>query len=149
MLQKVLIEIFDRDLANLKTEVEAYANEDDLWRVDGEIANSAGNLCVHLTGNLRHFFGAVLGATDYVRDRDAEFSSKFVPRAKLLEDIELAKTEVRTVLEGLTEEELSKPYPVEVFGHPMTTEFFLVHLAAHLNYHLGQINYHRRLIATI
>lgn len=149
MLQKVLLEIFDRDLANLKTEVEAYANEGDLWRVEGQIANSAGNLCLHLIGNLRYFFGAVLGATGYVRDRDAEFSLESVPRARLLEEIELAKAEVRTVLENLSKEELSEPYPLEVFGQPMTTEFFLVHLVTHLNYHLGQINYHRRLIATI
>ncbi|HMS10225.1 MAG TPA: DinB family protein [Pyrinomonadaceae bacterium] len=146
MLQNVLIEMFERDLAKLKAEVEAYANEGDLWRVDGEITNSAGNLCLHLAGNLRHFFGSVLGGTDYVRDRDAEFSSKFVPRATLLAEVDAAASEVKAVLEKITDEDLQKNYPVEVFGHPMTTEFFIVHLATHLNYHLGQINYHRRII---
>jgi uncharacterized damage-inducible protein DinB len=148
MLQNVLIEIFERDLSKLKAEVEAYANEGDLWRVDGEIANSAGNLCLHLAGNLRHFFGSVLGGTDYVRDRDAEFSSKFVPRAKLLAEVDAAASEVKAVLEKLTDEDLQKNYPIEVFGHPMTTEFFIVHLATHLNYHLGQVNYHRRLLGS-
>lgn len=148
MLQNVLIEIFERDLSKLKAEVEAYANERDLWRVDGEIANSAGNLCLHLAGNLRHFFGSVLGGTDYVRDRDAEFSSKFVPRAKLLAEVDAAASEVKAVLEKITDEDLQKNYPIEVFGHPMTTEFFIVHLATHLNYHLGQVNYHRRLLGS-
>ena len=146
MLQNVLIEIFERDLSKLKAEVEAYANEGDLWRVEGEIANSAGNLCLHLAGNLRHFFGSVLGGTDYVRDRDAEFSSKFVPRAKLLAEVDAAASDVKAVLGKITDEDLQKNYPIEVFGHPMTTEFFVVHLATHLNYHLGQVNYHRRII---
>jgi uncharacterized damage-inducible protein DinB len=148
MLQNVLIEIFERDLSILSSEVEAYVNEEDLWRVEGEIANSAGNLCLHIAGNLRHFFGTVFGGSEYVRDRDAEFSAKFVPRAKLLEEIEAARRDVKAVLDDLTDEDLNKPYPVEVFGHPMTTEFFLVHLTTHLNYHLGQINYHRRLLGS-
>ena len=146
MLIQTLLNLFERDLAKLKAEVEAYANEGDLWRVEGEIANSAGNLCLHLAGNLRHFFGAVLGGTDYVRDRDAEFASKFVPRVTLLAEVDAAVSEVKAVLEQITDEELQKNYPIEVFGHPMTTEFFLVHLATHLNYHLGQINYHRRML---
>ncbi len=147
MLIQTLLNLFERDLAKLKAEVEAYANEGDLWRVEGEIANSAGNLCLHLAGNLRHFFGAVLGGTDYVRDRDAEFASKFVPRVTLLAEVDAAAADVKAVLAKITIEDLQKTYPIEVFGHPMTTEFFLVHLATHLTYHLGQINYHRRLLA--
>ncbi len=147
MLNTTLIQLYTRDLDKLKAEVEAYANEGDLWRVEGEIANSAGNLCLHLAGNLRHFFGTVLGGTDYVRDRDAEFSSKFVPRATLLAEVDAAAADVKAVLAKITDEDLQKTYPIEVFGHPMTTEFFLVHLATHLNYHLGQIDYHRRLLS--
>ncbi len=147
MLQNVLIGIFDRDLAKLKAEIEAYENEGDLWSVEGEIPNSAGNLCLHLAGNLRHFFGAILGGTGYMRDRDAEFASKFVPRTQLVEEVEAATSDVRSVLEKITDEDLQKNYPIEVFGHPMTTEFFVVHLATHLNYHLGQINYQRRFLS--
>lgn len=147
MLNTTLIQLYTRDLDKLKAEVEAYGNEGDLWRVEGAIANSAGNLCLHLAGNLRHFFGAVIGGTDYVRDRDAEFSSKFVPRATLLAEVDAAAAVVKAVLAKITDEDLQKTYPIEVFGHPMTTEFFLVHLATHLNYHLGQIDYHRRLLS--
>lgn len=147
MLNTTLIQLYTRDLDKLKAEVEAYGNEGDLWRVEGAIANSAGNLCLHLAGNLRHFFGAVIGGTDYVRDRDAEFSSKFVPRATLLAEVDAAAADVKAVLAKITDEDLQKTYPIEVFGHPMTTEFFLVHLATHLNYHLGQIDYHRRLLS--
>lgn len=147
MLRDVLKEIYERDLANLKAEIEKYENESDLWRIESGIANSAGNLCLHLAGNLQHFFGAVLGDTGYVRDRDAEFAGKDVPRAELLNQIDSALASVRTTLEKLTDEDLAKTYPIEVFGRPMTTEYFIVHLATHLSYHLGQINYHRRLVA--
>jgi len=146
MLNQILIDIYRRDLAKLKAEIELYSNEADLWRVDGEIANSAGNLTLHLAGNLRHFFGAVLGDTGYVRDRDREFSEVGVSRADLLAGVDQAAADVIATLEKLTADDLTRTYPIEVFGHPMTTEFFLVHLATHLNYHLGQINYHRRLL---
>jgi len=147
MLRRVLIELYERDLAKLKSEIEQYDDEADLWKIAAGISNSAGNLCLHLTGNLNHFFGAVLGDSGYVRDRDAEFANQNVARSKMLADIDATLDVVRSTLAGLTENDLDKPYPTEVFGHAMTTGFFLVHLTTHLNYHLGQINYHRRLVA--
>lgn len=149
MLKDVLIELYTRDLNKLKAEVEQYTNEADLWKTNGEIANSAGNLTLHLYGNLRHFIGSVLGGSGYVRDRDSEFSDSGVAKEKLLADIESTIAEVKSTLEKLTEDDLAKIYPIEVFGRPMTTEFFLVHLATHFNYHLGQVNYHRRLLSNV
>ena len=146
MLTKILAELYERDLEKLRTEIESYENEEDLWKTGEGISNSAGNLCQHLTGNLQHFFGAVLGGTGYVRDRDAEFASKGTTRADLLADIDAAKKSVKETLEKLSDEDFAKPYPIEVFGHPMTTGYFLTHLTTHFNYHLGQVNYHRRLV---
>ena len=146
MLTKILSELYERDLAKLRTEIESYSNEGDLWKTSEGISNSGGNLCQHLTGNLQHFFGAVLGGTVYVRDRDAEFASKGTTKADLLADIDVAEKSVKETLEKLSDEDFAKTYPIEVFGQPMTTGYFLTHLATHLNYHLGQINYHRRLL---
>jgi hypothetical protein len=146
MLRKVLIELYERDLGKLKEEIEQFEEESDLWKTSEGITNSAGTLCLHLTGNLKHFFGAVLGGSGYVRDRDAEFADRNVPRSEMLADIDDALDVVRSTLAGLTEEDLDKPYPIEVFGHPMTTGYFLTSLTTHFNYHLGQINYHRRLL---
>ncbi len=148
MLSEILIQIYERDLNKLKEEIELYSDEADLWKIGGEITNSAGNLCLHLTGNLKHFFGAVLGGSGYVRDRDAEFSSKNVAKSELLQSIDETETIVRSTLEKLSDADFEKTYPIEVFGKPMTTGFFLVHLATHLNWHLGHINYHRRLLAS-
>ncbi|HEX2639296.1 MAG TPA: DinB family protein [Pyrinomonadaceae bacterium] len=147
MLKEVLIDIYKRDLDKLKSEIEQYANEADIWKTDPGIANSGGNLCLHLSGNLQHFVGAVLGRSGYVRDRDAEFSSADITRSRLLTDIDSTIAVVIETLEKLTDEALAKNYPIEVFGQPMTTGFFLTHLATHFNYHLGQINYHRRLLS--
>ncbi len=148
MLPDTLIQLYERDLSKLKEEIGLYSTEADLWKTDGEVTNSAGNLTLHLIGNLRHFFGAVLGETGYIRDRDKEFSDGGVSREELLVGIDLAAADVRSTLAKLSDEDLASNYPIEVFGYAMTTEFFVVHLATHLNYHLGQINYHRRLLGS-
>ncbi|MBK9439025.1 MAG: DinB family protein [Chloracidobacterium sp.] len=147
MLTDVLAHIFERDLGKLQAEVRQYSNEKDLWKKKGEISNSAGNLTLHLVGNLKHFIGAVLGGIEYVRDRDLEFADVDVSRDVLLAAIDETALAVNDTLSKLTPADLEKQYPINVFGHPMTTEFFVVHLATHLDYHLGQINYHRRLMA--
>ena len=147
MLSGILIELYERDLGKLRHEIDLYSNEADLWKTGGDIINPAGNLCLHLTGNLKHFFGAVLGGTGYVRDRDTEFSTKNVAKSELLQGIDETANIVRSTLEKLSEGDYAKTYPIEVFGKPMTTGFFLVHLATHLNWHLGHINYHRRLLS--
>ena len=147
MLAMILTDIYERDLYKLKAEIEAYENEGDLWKMGGEIPNSAGNLCLHLIGNLRHYFGAVLGGTDYVRDRDAEFATGYSPRGQMLAEIDAALQDIKAVLAKLSDEDLAAEYPIDVFGHPITTGWFITHLSTHFNYHLGQINYHRRLVA--
>lgn len=145
-MKQALISLFDRDIQRLHDEIAAYTVRADLWKLDGQISNSAGNLAVHLCGSLNHFIGAVLGNTGYVRTRDAEFTVKDVPQEELLERILYMKQTVKLTLEQLSDEEMEKTYPLEVFGHPMTTGYFLIHITGHINYHLGQINYHRRLI---
>ena len=141
MLKEVLLELYERDLNMLKTEIAQYENEANLWEKPGNVPNSAGNLCLHLNGNLQHFFGAVLGGTGYVRDRDAEFSSTGVSRDKMLSDIDTTLDAVKSTLARLEDEDFAATYPIEVFGGPIKTGFFLTHLATHLDWHLGQINF--------
>lgn len=146
MLQQSLSQIFTRDLTKLKGELSAYTNEADLWKVTDGISNSAGNLTLHLIGNLNHFIGATLGNTGYVRNRDAEFALKDVPREQLLADIDAVIAVVTNTLAQLPAEDLEKEFPLELGGNRYPTEVFLLNLLSHLNYHLGQINYHRRLL---
>lgn len=147
MLKESLKSLFTRDLNKLKSEIESYQKEEQLWLVDKNIANSAGNLCLHLVGNLNTFVGAELGKTGYVRNRELEFSLKDVPRAELLAKVEDTIKVVNATLDGLSEEELANDYPlVKVVAGGSSIGFMLVHLSTHLAYHLGQINYHRRLL---
>jgi len=143
---EILDKLYQRDLEKLKTEITSYKNEENLWKTSGAILNSGGNLCLHLCGNLQHFIGAILGNSGYVRKRDDEFSKKNVPLSELVIELELTMKVVKDTLEKLNENDLQKIYPVNVFGYEMTTEYLLTHMAAHLNYHLGQINYHRRFL---
>jgi uncharacterized damage-inducible protein DinB len=146
MLTDTLRVIFKRDLLKLRAELSLYNDEANLWRVDKNISNAAGNLSLHLIGNLNTYIGSVLGKTDYIRNRPEEFSLKNVPRAVLMNDIDRTIEIVDAVLSSLTEDQLLSEYPQQVFDFKMTTEYFLVHLATHLGYHLGQVNYHRRLL---
>ncbi|WP_246197893.1 DinB family protein [Chitinophaga agrisoli] len=133
-------------MLRLRNEISAYKNEQQLWHVEKEIPNSAGNLCLHLIGNLKGFIGTHIGQTGYVRDRPLEFSLKNIPREELLKHIDETAVDVDAALSALTEAQLDEEYPLVVFEEKMTIGFFLTHLLAHLSYHLGQINYHRRLL---
>lgn len=146
MLIETLQSLFTRDLNKLKSEIESYQNESQIWTIDKNISNSAGNLCLHLIGNLNTYIGAEIGKTGYIRNRELEFSLKDVPRSELISKIENTLLVVNNALDTLTESDLEAIYPLVVFEKEMPTGFFLVHLSTHLAYHLGQINYHRRLL---
>lgn len=146
MLTDTLLLLFTRDLGRLRREIELYRDEANLWRVEGAVTNSGGNLCLHLLGNLQTYIGRELGGSGYVRDREQEFARRQVPRATLLQGIDATLAVVTTTLRALPPEALARPYPVLVFEQPTSTEYLLTHLATHLTYHLGQINYHRRLL---
>ena len=145
-MKNVIAEILDRDLKKLSDELQGYADETLIWKITDGIANSAGNLTLHMCGNLRHFIGATLGNDGYVRNREAEFSNKNVSRQKLLAEIETTRQVVNKSLSSMNEDALKNNYPLNVLGEIKSNEFFLTHLVAHFNYHLGQVNYHRRLV---
>lgn len=138
--------LFRRDLNRLKSEIQQYKKEERIWHLEKNIPNTAGNLCLHIVGNLNAYIGAEIGDTGYIRKRDLEFSQKNVARRQLIEMVENTITVVDESLDKLSESDLQKEYPLVIFDDKMSVEFFLIHLTTHLGYHLGQINYHRRLL---
>lgn len=146
MLLQTLKQIFVRDLSKLKEEINLYNSESKIWEIEGNIKNSGGNLCLHLIGNLNTYIGKDLGKIEYERQRDLEFSLKNIPRKELLEKLDDTISRIEHALNNFPENEVTQPFPYIVLGKETTIEYFLIHLAAHLSYHLGQINYHRRLI---
>jgi len=134
-----------RELHALDREIAAYPDDASLWTTPAGAPNPAGNLVLHLAGNLRHFIGATLGETGYVRDRDSEFSSKGLTRDELRAIVASAIAELSDAFERITDAQLSGEYPLPIQERRLGASEFLVHLAVHLGYHLGQIDYHRRL----
>lgn len=146
MLIETLKILFKRDLNKLKSEIDLYKDESKIWHIEKSIANSAGNLCLHLIGNLNTYIGAEFGKTGYIRNREFEFSLKDISKAELVSRVEETINVVDSSLNRLTNDDIKNEYPLLVFDKKTSTEFLLVHLTAHLSYHLGQINYHRRLL---
>ncbi|EAY31503.1 DinB family protein [Microscilla marina] len=147
MTLETLISIYQRDLDKLKEEILAYPHEQDIWKTADGISNSGGTLALHLIGNLNHFIGASLGNTGYVRDREAEFALRDVPRQKVIADIDEIKQIVGETLTNLPLARLTKAYPLPWRDKEVSVDFMLIHLLSHLGYHLGQVNYHRRILS--
>ena len=145
-MNEALVLLYKRDLERLKAEIEAFNEDSNLWRLEGEIKNTAGNLALHLAGNIQHFIGHVLGGSDYKRDRDYEFSANEVERSVIIKEVEQAILAIETYIPQLDTSTFNDPFPIQVFKEPYTIFQMLVHLQGHLNYHLGQINYLRRIL---
>ncbi len=146
VLSHLLQSFLFRELRSLRRELEHYPDEASLWITPAGLPNSAGTLALHVAGNLQHYIGAQLGQSGYVRDREREFSVRNVPRSQLLAEIDAAEEAIRATLPRLTPEQLAADYPGAVGGVRLRTDAFLLHLVAHLAYHLGQIDYHRRVV---
>jgi uncharacterized damage-inducible protein DinB len=146
MLIDTLIQLFERDLNRLVTEIELYKKEENIWRVDDSISNSAGNLVLHIVGNLSTYIGKEIGKTNYIRNRELEFSQKNISRQDLIKRLNDTLIVVTSSLMNLSQTQLESEYPILVFTKKTSTEYLLVHLTTHLSYHLGQVNYHRRLL---
>ncbi len=145
MLNCTLANFYERDIRKLIEEVNLFRNEEDLWRTRGSVKNSAGNLVLHIVGGLNHLIGATLAHTGYVRNRDQEFIRKEVERKELVAQLEFLIPMINETLSALTLEDIEAEYPI-FFDYPKaTTSYVLLQLLLHLNYHLGQVNYLRRI----
>ena len=146
MVLSVVQAVVLRELAAVRRTVEAYPDDASLWAERPGFPNAGGTLVLHLAGNLQHYLGAVLGQSGYRRDRDAEFSRRDVSRAALLGEIEAARQAVERGMAVVSDDMLAAPYPEQIAGRIVATGDFLVHLVTHLAYHLGQLDYHRRVV---
>jgi hypothetical protein len=141
-----LVTLFENDLDKLIVEISLFKDEASVWTTKEGITNSAGNLALHLIGNLNHFIGKTLGDSGYERKRDDEFSLKNIPREKLISDINDLKGTIKNIIPKLSSEDLKKDFPLAIRDQVFSTQVMLIYLLAHLNYHLGQVNYLRRMM---
>ena len=141
-----LITLYDRDLKALRKEIELYIEDARIWQLTDGINNPGGNVFLHLMGNLNTFFGAVFVNTGYVRDRPLEFSARDIPREALLKMLDEIHPIVLQVLRDFPMDKLKDTYPIRIFDEDKSNAYIFIHLETHLAYHLGQINYHRRIL---
>jgi len=141
-----LAALFRRDLAKLSKQIEDFPTDEALWQTLPGVKNAAGNLALHIEGNLSEFVGRQLGGLPYQRNRPLEFSSKEGSRAELSARLAKLRQSIPAVIEGLTADQLEREYPEIVLGAATSTQEFLVHLYGHLNWHIGQMDYLRRLL---
>jgi hypothetical protein len=146
MLQSAVTTVLLRELGAVRRSIEAYPDDASLWAERPGLPNPGGTLALHIAGNLRHFIGLGLGGVPYVRDRPAEFARRGIPRAELLAGIDAARDAVERGMAAATDVVLAAPYPEPINGRRVATADFLVHLAVHLGWHLGQLDYHRRVV---
>ena len=146
-MKDALITAFETDINKLMTELDSFTDYQKFWTAYPSVPNAPGNLMLHLMGNLNHYIGAKLGSSGYVRDRPLEFSSGPVPRSEMKRRLDDTHAVVINSITGLSNEDLLADYPADERDDVRTVGAELVRILSHLNYHLGQINYHRRLTA--
>lgn len=144
---KDLAPLFRRDLMRLGQQIEAFPNDEALWRTLPGVTNAAGNLALHIEGNLREYLGRQLGKLPYARNRELEFSLKGLSKHELGTRIVELQRSIPSVIEELSSEQMESDYPEVVLEAAMSTQRFLIHLYGHLNWHLGQIDYLRRILS--
>ena len=135
-----------RELATFERELALFPDDETIWKTAPGMGNPAGNLALHVAGNLQHYVGAVLGGTGYTRNRELEFSRRSGARSEVAAQLAAAAGVVRLVLPGLSEERLAATYPEKLNGLSLRTDRFLMHLCVHAGYHLGQAASLRRVL---
>ncbi len=146
MLNNILANFYERDIRKLIEEINLFKNEENIWRTAGSVKNSCGNLVLHIIGGMNYLIGTTLAQTKYVRNREQEFIQKNIDRNELVEQLEALILMINQTLNALTAEQMEAEYPI-FFDKPKTSvTYVLVQLLVHLNYHLGQVNYLRRVL---
>jgi len=146
MLNSILANFYERDIRKLIEEINLFKDEESLWRTQGTVKNSAGNLALHIIGGTNYFIGTLLAHTGYVRDRDLEFTKKGVERKDIVAQLEQLIPMIKTTLNAFTPEQMDAEYPIPFDNAKNPNSYVLVRLLAHLGYHLGQVNYLRRIL---
>ena len=143
MLDSILTIFYERDIRRLIEEINLFKQEEDIWKTEGSVKNSCGNLALHIIGGTNYLFGTKLAQTGYVRNRDEEFIQKDVSKKHLITELESLIPLIKTILSSI---DINAAYPMMFDGEMRTNGYVITQLALHLNYHLGQVNYLRRIL---
>lgn len=146
MVVRWLSLLITRELDDLVKELDLFADESQIWATVPGVTNSAGTITLHLCGNLRHCIGFKLGGIAYTRNREHEFAARGISRAELKAEIARTREGVVSGLAGLSESRLEEVCLFVPNGMRLPLGLFLMHLATHLSFHIGQAGYLRRIL---
>ena len=119
----------------------AQLSEAEIWYRPNEETVSAGNLVIHLCGNVRQWLLSGIGKAPDHRKRDDEFTEKGpIPTDKLIADLDIVMQEVEVLLGNLAPEVLIEKHRVQGFDE--TGIGILMHVVEHFSYHVGQVTYY-------
>ena len=131
--------LFEEGVVRIKKSL-SLMTEAQIWHRPNENSNSAGNLVLHLCGNVRQWLLTGLGKNPDIRTRQAEFDEKGPIATKaLLEKLDQVMKEVDEMLDSLKPEDLTATHLVQ--GYQENGVSILVHVVEHFSYHVGQITY--------
>jgi len=115
-------------------------SEEEIWWRPNPASNSAGNLILHLCGNVRQWIIAGLGGAKDKRERNREFAERGpIPRKALVTQLRGTVREASQVLARLSNESLTRKY--EIQGYRVRGLDAAFRVTEHFGYHTGQIIY--------
>jgi hypothetical protein len=121
-------------------ECVASLSDEQVWWRPNDQSNSAGNLLLHLNGNVRQWLIASFNRQYDSRDRPAEFGERTViPASALLEKLGATMQEASAVLARLTEDDLVAMYDIQ--GYRVSGLHAVYQVVEHFGMHYGQIVY--------
>ena len=115
-------------------------SEEEIWWRPNAASNSAGNLVLHLCGNVRQWIISGLGGAEDRRERDLEFSEQGpIPREALIAQLRRTVREANRVLARVSDDVLARKHWIQ--GFHVTGLYSVFHVSEHFAHHAGQIVY--------
>jgi uncharacterized damage-inducible protein DinB len=115
-------------------------SEKEIWWRPNDASNAAGNIVLHLCGNLRQWIISGLGGARDARQRDTEFSERGpIPRRTLIRQLKTTVEETCQIIDRISAEKLSQDFPIQ--GYRVSGLVAITHVYEHFAYHAGQIAY--------
>jgi len=115
-------------------------SEKEIWWRPNEASNAAGNIVLHLCGNVRQWIISGLGGAPDLRERDREFSERGpVPRRVLISQLKRTVKKACQTIDRVSPKNLSRQF--EIQGFRVSGLLAIAHVYEHFAYHTGQIIY--------
>ncbi len=119
--------------------------EDEIWHRENQNTNSAGNLVLHLCGNIRQYIVSGVGGAADIRVRHVEFdTSRKESKSALINILNQTLSESNTVVQSLSPDKFGDSVTIQGFNHTRLSA--IIHVIEHLSYHTGQITYYTKYI---